>query len=96
MDDVFIPLYIYKDCARRRQRDRMSIPAVNLQVLVAGVFFLAAIGVSRLVVNINSGKWRTHPVFVIYLRVLLGFLLAGAIALSYYAFAGVDVISGRW
>lgn len=73
----------------------MNVPAVNLQILVAGVFFLAAIGISRLVVNINSGKWKAHPAVVIYLRVLLGFLLAGAIALSYYAFAGIDVISGR-
>ncbi|MDR1579280.1 MAG: flagellar biosynthesis protein FliR [Synergistaceae bacterium] len=73
----------------------MSVSAVNLQMLAAGGFFLAAVGVSRLVVNIGSGKWKAHPGFVIYLRVLLGFLLAGAIALSYYAFAGVDVISGR-
>jgi hypothetical protein len=74
----------------------MSVPALNLQMLAAGVFFLVAVGVSRLVININSGKWKAHPGFVIYLRVLLGFLLAGAIALSYYAFAGIDVVSGRW
>ena len=74
---------------------RMNVPALNLQMLVAGAFFLASVGISRLVVNINAGKWKAHPGIVIYLRVLLGFLLAGAIALSYYAFAGVDVISGR-
>ena len=73
----------------------MSVPAVNLQMLAAGVFFLAAVGVSRMVVNINAGKWKAHSAFIVYLRVLLGFLLAGAIALSYYAFAGIDVISGR-
>jgi hypothetical protein len=76
--------------------NRWSVPALNLQILAAGVFFLAAVVVSRLVVGINSGKWKAHSGFVLYLRVLLGFLLAGAIALSYYAFAGIDVISGRW
>jgi hypothetical protein len=33
---------------------------------------------------------------VFYLRILLGFLLAGAIVLGYYSFAGIDVISGHW
>jgi hypothetical protein len=71
------------------------VPALNVQIIVAAVFFFAAGGVSKVVVNIISGKWKAHSGFVLYLRVLLGFLLAGAIALSYYAFAGIDIISGR-
>jgi uncharacterized integral membrane protein len=74
----------------------MKISPVNLQALIALVFFAAAIGVSRIVVNIYSDKWKAPGGMILYLRVLLGFLLAGAIVLGYYAFAGIDVISGRW
>jgi hypothetical protein len=74
----------------------MQISAVNLQAIVAIVFFVAAVGISRIVVNIYSGRWKAHKAITFYLRVLLGFLLAGAIVLGYYSFAGIDVISGRW
>ncbi|MDR1915137.1 MAG: flagellar biosynthesis protein FliR [Synergistaceae bacterium] len=73
----------------------MKISAVNLQALIAVAFFVGAAVISRTVVNIYDGKWRGGSAIVLYLRVLLGFLLAGALALSYYAFAGVDVITGR-
>jgi hypothetical protein len=73
----------------------MRIAAVNLQALIAIVFFAAAVAVSRMVVNIHSQKWRGGPGMLLYLRVLLGFLLAGAILLGYYSFAGIDVITGR-
>ncbi|MDR2779716.1 MAG: flagellar biosynthesis protein FliR [Synergistaceae bacterium] len=74
----------------------MKISPVNLQAIIAIGFFIAAIGVSRAVVNIYSDKWKSTGVMTVYLRALLGFLLAGAIVLGYYSFAGIDVISGRW
>ena len=74
----------------------MNIPAVNTQAIAAIVFFVAAIVVSRAIVNIYSGRWPSHPAMLFYMRVLLGFLLAGAVVLGYYSFAGVDVVSGRW
>jgi hypothetical protein len=73
-----------------------DVPVVNLQAMAAIAFFIAAIFVSRLTLDINSGRRGAHPAMVVYLRALLGFLLAGAIVLGYYSFAGVDVISGRW
>jgi hypothetical protein len=76
--------------------DDMQISAVNLQALIAVAFFVAAVVIARMVVNIYSEKWHAPGVVLLYLRVLLGFLLAGAIALGYYAFAGIDIISGRW
>jgi hypothetical protein len=74
----------------------MNIPPVNIQAIIALCFFIAAVVVSRTVVNIYSNKWKSPGLMTLYLRVLLGFLLAGAIVLGYYAFAGIDVISGRW
>lgn len=71
----------------------MGIPAVNIQALIAVAFFLAALGVARMVMNIYNGKWPGGNAIVFYLRMLLGFLLAGAIALAYYSFAGIDIIS---
>jgi hypothetical protein len=71
----------------------MKIPIVNLQALISIAFFAAALFVARTVVNIYSGKWPGASWMVFYLRMLLGFLLAGAAILAYYSFAGVDVIS---
>ena len=71
----------------------MTIPTVNIQALLAIVFFFAALGVARMVMNIYRGKWPGGVGMLFYLRMLLGFLLAGAIVLAYYAFAGIDVIS---
>ena len=74
----------------------MNISAVNKQAIAAIVFFISAIAVSRVIVNIYSGRWKAHPAMLFYMRVLLGFLLAGAVVLGYYSFAGIDVMSGRW
>ncbi|MDR1651772.1 MAG: flagellar biosynthesis protein FliR [Synergistaceae bacterium] len=64
--------------------------------MIALVFFLSAMAAARMVVNIYSDRWKAPGVMLIYLRVLLGFLLTGAIVLGYYSFAGIDVLSGRW
>ena len=74
----------------------MNISAVNIQAIAAIVFFVAAIAISRVIVNIYAGSWKAHPAMLFYMRVLLGFLLAGAVMLGYYSFAGIDVMSGRW
>ncbi|MDR3254081.1 MAG: flagellar biosynthesis protein FliR [Synergistaceae bacterium] len=73
----------------------MNIPIINIQALVALLFFLAALFVGRAVVKIYAGVLPGFSGMVFYLRVLLGFLLAGAIFLAYYSFIGVDVISGN-
>lgn len=73
----------------------MEIPAVNIQALLAVVFFIGALIVSRIVANIYSGKWPGGIGMVAYLRMLVGFLLTGAVVLGFYSFAGVDIISGR-
>ncbi|GHV29921.1 hypothetical protein FACS1894167_09910 [Synergistales bacterium] len=70
-----------------------NIPGVNIQAIAAIVFFLAALMVARSVMQIYRGEWPGGEGFVLYLRVLLGFLLAGAIVLGYYSFAGIDVLS---
>ena len=74
----------------------MNIPTINMQAIAAIVFFVAAVAVSRAIVNVYSGRWSSHPAMLFYMRVLFGFLLAGAIMLGYYSFAGIDVVSGRW
>ena len=71
----------------------MGIPMVNMQALVAMFFFAASLFVARAVMNIYRGTWPGGAGVLIYLRMLLGFLLAGAIVLSFYSFAGVDIIS---
>jgi hypothetical protein len=73
--------------------ERMKIPVVNLQALASLAFFVAALFIARIVANIYRGKWPGAFWMVLYLRTLLGFLLAGAAILGYYSFAGVDVIS---
>ncbi len=70
-----------------------SIPMVNVQALIAIVFFAAALLVARSVMNIYRGKWPGGTGVLFYLRMLLGFLLAGAIVLSFYSFAGIDIVS---
>ncbi|MDR1515791.1 MAG: flagellar biosynthesis protein FliR [Synergistaceae bacterium] len=71
----------------------MEIPVVNLQALIALGFFIAALFVARTVANIYRGQWPGASWMVFYLRMLLGFLLAGAVLLGYCSFAGQDVIS---
>ncbi|MDR3333165.1 MAG: flagellar biosynthesis protein FliR [Synergistaceae bacterium] len=71
----------------------MNIPAENMQALVAIAFFIAAVCVARTVGNIYSGKWPGGLGMLVYLRALLGFLLAGAVVMAFYAFAGMDIIS---
>ncbi len=70
-----------------------DLPPVNLQALIAIVMFIFALAVARIVVNIQSGRWPGGSTAVLLFRVLLGFLLTGAIYLGWYAFAGIDVLN---
>ena len=69
-----------------------NVPPVNLQALVALILFGATLLVARMVVNIQTGRWLGGPMFILYLRVLLGFLFAGSIGLGFYSFAGVNIL----
>ncbi len=68
------------------------MPSANIQALLALGLFLLSLLISRMVVNISSGKWPGGNMWVFYLRVLLGFVFAAAITFGLYAFAGVDIL----
>jgi VIT1/CCC1 family predicted Fe2+/Mn2+ transporter len=68
------------------------VPAPNIQALIALALFLISLLIARAVVNINSGRWPGGAPWVLYLRMLLGFLLAAAITFAFYAFAGIDIL----
>ncbi|HOI81023.1 MAG: flagellar biosynthesis protein FliR [Thermovirgaceae bacterium] len=67
--------------------------SVNVQALVALFLFVLCLVLSRMIVNISSGKWPGGALWVTYLRVLLGFLFAAAITLGMYSFAGIDFLN---
>jgi len=69
-----------------------SIPDVNVQALMAIALFAIALLVARIINNINSKKWPGGVLWVLYLRVLLGFLLAASVVLGFYAFAGISIL----
>ena len=67
--------------------------SVNVQALVALFLFVLCLVLSRMIVNISSGKWPGGALWVTYLRVLIGFLFAAAITLGMYSFAGIDFLN---
>jgi len=66
--------------------------SVNIQALAALFLFVLCLFLSKMIVNISSGKWPGGALWVTYLRVLLGFLFAAAITLGMYSFAGIDIL----
>ncbi|MDO9507907.1 MAG: flagellar biosynthesis protein FliR [Thermovirgaceae bacterium] len=68
------------------------MPAANIQSLLALGLFLFSLLLSRMIVNISSGKWPGGQLWITYLRVLLGFVFAAAITFGMYAFAGIDIL----
>lgn len=72
-----------------------NVPNINKQALAAIALFGLSLLLARMVVNIQSGKWPGSPMFVFYLRVLLGFVFAASIGLGLYSFAGVDILFSR-
>lgn len=72
-----------------------NVPNVNKQAIVALALFGFSLLLARMIVNIQSGRWPGSAAFVLYLRVLLGFIFAAAIGLGVYSFAGVDILFNR-
>lgn len=61
------------------------MPQSNIYALVALASFGATLLIARLVVKIQKGELPGGDLWVLYLRVLLGFLLAAAIVFAYRA-----------
>lgn len=72
-----------------------DVPPVNLQAIIAMILFGVSLFLARIVVNIQNGKWPGSPMFVLYLRVLLGFTFAASIGLGIYSLAGIDILFNR-
>lgn len=72
-----------------------NVPNVNKQAIVALALFGFSLLLARMIVNIQSGRWPGSAAFVLYLRVLIGFIFAAAIGLGVYSFAGVDILFNR-
>jgi len=51
------------------------MPIVNVQALIALGMFLASLFIARIVVRIRNGSLPGGEMWVLYLRMLLGFLL---------------------
>ena len=68
------------------------IPSVNIQAFVALLLFGVSLFLARMIVNIQSGKWPGNEMWVIYLRIVLGFTFAASIGLGFYSFAGIDIL----
>lgn len=71
----------------------MQIPMINIQALLALFLFLTCLGLARIVTNVRTGKWPGGELWILYLRILIGFLFAAAIAFAYSSFAGIDILS---
>jgi hypothetical protein len=71
-----------------------SIPAVNLQALLALGCFGLCLFFARVVRRISEGAIPGGAGSILYLRTLIGFLFAASIALGLASFAGIDVLKG--
>ncbi len=69
-----------------------AIPRVNLQALLALGCFGLCLFFSRVVRRISEGVLPGGPGTVAYIRCLIGFLFAAAIALGVASFAGLDLL----
>ena len=64
------------------------MPQSNIYALTGLASFAIALLVARLVVRIQKGELPGGTLWVMYLRTLLGFLLAAAIIFGLRAFGG--------
>jgi hypothetical protein len=62
------------------------MPIRNIQMLIAIGSALLAFFVAHIVVKIMKGELPGGEIWVLYLRILLGFLCAAAITFGYYSF----------
>ena len=67
-------------------KGKKLMPIRNVQALIALGSLLGAFLVAHIVVKIHEGKIPGGVVLVLYLRILLGFLLAAAITFGFYSF----------
>ena len=63
------------------------MPQSNIDALLALASFGATLLVARLVVKIQKGDLPGGDIWVLYLRMLLGFLFAAAILYGFKAFS---------
>ncbi|NLL37374.1 MAG: flagellar biosynthesis protein FliR [Fretibacterium sp.] len=63
------------------------MPQSNVYALLGLFSFGAALLVARLVVRIQKGELPGGDLWVLYLRILLGFLFAAAIVYGFRAFS---------
>jgi hypothetical protein len=62
------------------------MPVRNIQALLALGSLIGAFFISHIVVKIQNGEMPGGDIWVLYLRILLGFLFAAAITFGYYSF----------
>lgn len=62
------------------------MPQNNVEALLGIASFCAAVLVAKLVIKIQKGDLPGGDLWVLYLRILLGFLLAGAVVSVYRSF----------
>ena len=60
-----------------------SIPQSNVYALIALASFIASLLLSRVIVKIQKGEFPGGSLWVLYLRTLLGFILAAAVVFGY-------------
>jgi len=64
------------------------MPIINIQALIALALFLASLFIARIVVRIQNGSLPGGALWVLYLRMLLGFLFAGRLYLLFILLPG--------
>jgi uncharacterized membrane protein len=69
-----------------------NVPLVNIQALVALLLFFLSLFIANIVMKIQTGKWSSTPIFLIYLRLVLGFIFAASVGLAFYSFAGINIL----
>jgi len=72
-----------------------NVPPVNIQAFVALLFFGVSLFIANIVIKIQSEKWTASPMFLLYLRILLGFVFAASIGLGFYSFAGINILFNK-
>lgn len=72
-----------------------NIPLVNIQAFVALLLFFLSLFIANIVMKIQTGKWTSSPMFLIYLRLVLGFVFAASVGLAFYSFAGINILFNK-
>ena len=62
------------------------MPLRNIQAFIALVSMIGALFIARMVVKIQKGEMPGGDIWVLYLRMLLGFLFAAAITFGFRSF----------